>query len=45
MVDGHSAAQNLRLSQAIAAFSLTPEEFERRYFDIFDSLVAEIRAV
>ena len=42
--DGQSAAQELRLPHAVAAFSLTSKEFERQYFDLFDEIVAEIRA-
>lgn len=44
LVDGQSAAQELGLVQAVAAFSLTSAELERRYFDLFDTVVAEIRA-
>lgn len=44
LVDGQSAAQELGLPHAAAAFSLTAEELERQYFDLFDNIVAEIRA-
>lgn len=43
LVDGHAAAQELRLPQATKAFSLSSEELERQYFDLFDSVAAEIR--
>ncbi len=42
--DAQSAAQELALPCCIAAFSLSPEELEQRYFDLFDKIVAEIRA-
>lgn len=41
--DGRSAALELKLPQSIAAFSLTAEELERRYFNLFDDVAAEIR--
>jgi hypothetical protein len=41
--DGQSAAQQLRLPCAIAAFSLSPQELEQQYFDRFDGIVAELR--
>jgi hypothetical protein len=44
LADGHAAAQDLRLPQAIAAFSLTSVELEQQYFDMFDKIAAEIRA-
>jgi hypothetical protein len=44
LVDGQSAAQELGLPHAAAAFSLTSDELERQYFDLFDDIVAEIRA-
>jgi len=45
LADGQSAAHELGLPQAMAAFSLTPEELERQYFDLFDNVVAEIKTV
>lgn len=44
LVDGQSAEQELELAHAVAAFSLTSEELERQYFDLFDDIVVEIRA-
>lgn len=44
LLDGQSAAKELGLPQTIAAFSLPPRELERRYFDLFDSIAAEIRS-
>lgn len=43
MADGQSAAQELGLPYAAAAFSLTSEELERQYFSLFDEIVGEIR--
>ncbi|TLX12078.1 hypothetical protein [Rhizobium sp. MHM7A] len=45
LAEGQSAAQELGLPQARAAFSLASEELERQYFSLFDNVVAEIRAV
>lgn len=44
LADGQSAGQEIGLPYAAAAFSLTPEELERQYFDLFDQIIAEIRA-
>lgn len=44
LADGKSAAEQLGFPHAMAAFSLSPEELERQYFDLFDSVVTEIRA-
>ena len=44
LADGQSAAQEIGLPYAAAAFSLTSEELERQYFDLFDQIIAEIRA-
>lgn len=44
LLDGRSAAEELGLPQATAAFSLPSQDLERRYFDLFDRVVAEIRA-
>ena len=41
--EGQSAAQELALPRSAAAFSLSPDEFERAYFRLFDELVSEIR--
>ncbi len=41
--EGSSAARTLGLPVAAAAFQLSPHEFEQRYFELFDDLVAEIR--
>jgi hypothetical protein len=43
--DGRSAAEELGLPQSAAAFSLSPQELEERYFDLFDSIVAELRVL
>jgi hypothetical protein len=45
LVDGQSAARELRLPQATAAFSLTSEELERLYFDHSTTSSLMIRAV
>ncbi|WP_064706440.1 hypothetical protein [Rhizobium bangladeshense] len=42
--DGQSAAQDLGFPHCIAAFSLSAQEFEQQYFDLFDGIIAEIRA-
>lgn len=42
--DGRTAAVELGIPLNIAAFSLSVEEFEHRYFGFFDCLVAEIQA-
>lgn len=42
--DGQSAAQELGLARSTAAFSLPDKELEERYFDLFDGIVAELRA-
>ena len=41
--DGPSAVKELGLPHAAAAFSLTSEELERQYLDLFNDIVAEIR--
>ncbi len=42
--DGRSAARELGLPVLSAASSLTSEELERRYFGLFDGMIAEIKA-
>ncbi len=42
--DGKAAAKEANLSRSAAAFSLTSEELERRYFDLFEEMVDEIKA-
>lgn len=41
---GRDAAAILELPSALAAFSLSDGELERRYFDLFSGLCAELRA-
>lgn len=41
--DGRSAAQELGLLRSAAAFSLPAGDLERRYFELFDGIAAEIR--
>lgn len=43
LIDGKSAARELGLPRATAAFSLKSDELERQYFDPFDNVAAEIR--
>lgn len=43
IADGLAAAQALSLPLATDAFSLPIAHFEERYFDLFDSLVTELR--
>ncbi len=43
MADGLAAARSIGLPQATAAFALPVADLERRWFDLFDSLVAEVR--
>jgi len=43
MVDSLAAARALGLPMATEAFSLPIARLEERYFDLFDSLVAELR--
>jgi hypothetical protein len=42
--DARSAAIELGLQRCIAALSLPPPELEQRYFDLFDAVMAEVRA-
>jgi len=42
--DARSASVELGLQQCIAAFSLPPQALEQRYFDLFDAIMAEVRA-
>ncbi len=41
--DGQSAAQELGFPRSTAAFSLSSQELEERYFDLFGGIVAELR--
>lgn len=43
MADGLAAARSIGLPQATAAFALPVADLERRWFDLFDSFVAEVR--
>lgn len=43
LLDGQSAAQELGLPQATAAFSLPTQGHERQNFDLSNDIVAEIR--
>jgi len=43
LADGKAAALDLALPQSVAAFSMSCDELERRYFDLFDALVSELR--
>jgi hypothetical protein len=45
LADGLAAARILGLPQANAAFALSAGEFERRFFDLVDALIAELRGV
>ncbi len=40
---GRAAAETLGLPSALEAFSLSDGELERRYFDLFDGICAELR--
>ncbi len=42
--EGARYAKELGLSQTYAAFTLSQSELETRYFDVLDSICAEIRA-
>lgn len=44
LADARSAAEELVLPVTKAAFSLTSEALEQQYFDLFDNILAEIRA-
>jgi hypothetical protein len=43
--DGRAAAQTLGLPQSTAAFSLSVEQLEARYFAVFDGVIDEVRAL